>query len=73
MSKKRKLDTIIEKFDLNLSFDEKPDVYSKLNTCEQKLEKLIQNQKKIIEMLQVLFPTEQHKDLDLGNEYNYFA
>ena len=73
MSKKRKLDAIIEKFDTNLSFDEKPDFWAILNTCEQKLEKLIQNQKKIIEMLEVLFPTEQHTDLDLGNEYNYFA
>ena len=73
MSKKRKLDCIIEKFASTLVLEEKPDINTKLEEHTKKIELIIENQKKIIRMLQDLFPTEKVQDSELGNEYNYFV
>ena len=73
MSKKRKLDCIIEKFSSTLVLDEKEDIHKQLQEHAKKIENIIKNQEKIISMLQDLFPTENVRDSELGNEYNYFA
>ncbi len=72
MSKKRKLDCIIEKFSSTLVLEEKPDIHTQLQAHAKKIDNIIKNQEKIISMLQELFPTENLKDSELGNEYNYF-
>ena len=72
MSKKRKMDCIIEKFSSTLVLEEKPDIHTQLKEHSQKIESIIANQKKIISMLQELFPNETVKDSESGNEYKYF-
>ena len=73
MSKKRKLDCIIENFASTLVLEENPDIYKKLDENSNNIEMIIKNQEKILDMLQKFFPIENIKDIELGNEYNYLA
>lgn len=73
MSKKRKLDCIIEKFSTSFSLEDKQDIQTQLDEHAQKLELILSNQKKILNILEKLLPTDETHDTKLGIEYNYFV